>query len=70
MSLRNISDTIITETSEPSKKTAKLAIIMAVHVAAMQQLSGVNALNIYCGPILNSATTAEVAMLIPTLMAT
>jgi MFS family permease len=41
---------------------------MAMYVAAMQQLSGVNAINIYCGPILNHATSTEVAMLMSTLI--
>jgi SP family xylose:H+ symportor-like MFS transporter len=43
--------------------------MMAVHVAIAQQLSGVNAINVYCGPILQKATSSvEVALLIPTLL--
>lgn len=43
--------------------------MMAVHVAVAQQFSGVNAINVYCGPILEKATSSvEVALLIPTLL--
>jgi hypothetical protein len=50
-------------------KTSKLAFMMAVSVAVTQQLTGVNAINVYCGPILEKATSAEIAMLVPTLLA-
>ena len=43
--------------------------MMAIHVAIVHQLSGVNAINIYCGPILEKASSAEVALLVPTLLA-
>ena len=41
---------------------------MAFHVSVTQQLTGVNAINVYCGPILEKATSAELAMFIPTLL--
>ena len=50
-------------------KQSRLAFMMAVHVAIAQQLSGVNAINIYCGPILEKATSSvEMALLIPSLL--
>jgi hypothetical protein len=41
---------------------------MAIHVAISQQLSGVNAFNLYCGQILNKNMTFELALIMPTLM--
>lgn len=42
--------------------------MMAVHVAIAQQLTGINAINVYCGPILEKATSTEIAILVPTLL--
>ena len=36
---------------------------MGLHLAVMQQLSGVNAINLYCNPIVNKAVTGELALL-------
>ena len=45
-----------------------VAILMAFHVGAFQQLSGVNAINIYCGPIIEDISTGEIRLIIPTLL--
>lgn len=52
-------------------KQPRLAFMIAAYVAIAQQLSGVNAINVYCGPILEKAVSSvELALLVPTLLAT
>lgn len=70
--IQNINEeSVLTEDEglEAKVKKSKLANIMGVHIIVMTQMSGVNAYNVYCGPILNQATTPQIAMLLPTLMA-
>jgi len=45
------------------KRNSKITIIMGLHLAIMQQLSGVSAINIYCNPIVEKAVTGELSLL-------
>lgn len=43
-------------------------MLMSFHVAASQQLCGVNAINIYCGPIIEDIVGGELRLFIPSLL--
>jgi hypothetical protein len=43
-------------------------MIIAIHLAAMQQLSGVNAISVYAWQITEKVSTGELSLLIPSLI--
>ena len=49
-------------------KDIKITIIIAIHLAIMQQFSGINAIVVYGSKIAVSATTGELQLLIPSLI--
>lgn len=61
-------DTIISEDETVQIKTNKIPIIVAIHLAALQQLSGINALAVYGGKIASKAVSGELALLMPSLI--
>lgn len=42
--------------------------MVAIHLAALQQLSGINAVAVYGGDIAAKATSGELALLMPSLI--
>lgn len=42
--------------------------IVGVHLAIMQQFSGINAINIYCNPIVTRTTRGELVLLMSSLI--
>ena len=47
------------------RKTPRAALAVALYMALTNQLSGANAVNIYCGPIAAKSVSFELALLIP-----
>ena len=52
----------------PKRKTNKLPIIIAIHVAALQQISGINAFVVYGGDIASKTASGELPALMPSLI--
>ncbi len=60
-----------TNLSEKESQQAKgtiIPVVVAIHLAALQQLSGVNAIVVYGGDIASNATTGELSSLMPTII--
>ena len=51
-----------------AQKSNKIPIIVAIHLAALQQLSGINALAVYGGDIAANASKGELSLLMPSLI--
>lgn len=47
--------TVLTESQEEKKVANKLPVVVAIHLAALQQISGINAIAIYGGDIASKA---------------
>lgn len=50
-------ESIMSEDDIMDSKHNKIPVIVAIHLAALQQLSGINALAVYGGDIAGKATT-------------
>lgn len=48
--------------------SSKVPIIVAFHLAIMQQFSGINGVAVYGGKIASQATSGEIASLMPSLI--
>lgn len=51
-----------------NQSSSRASTIVGMHLSVMQQFSGINAINIYCNPIVNRATSGELALLMSSLV--
>lgn len=65
VSTKNIN---LSEKESQQAKGTIIPVIVAIHLAALQQLSGVNAIVVYGGDIASNATTGELSSLMPTII--
>jgi len=49
-------------------KSLPITIVVAIHLAILQQFSGINAVALYAGSIAGKATSEAVASLMPSLI--
>lgn len=49
-------------------ETPRSAILLSIHLSALMQLSGINVVSIYSGEILNSITTGELSLIMPSII--
>lgn len=61
-------DTVLSEQTLPSSPNPVITIVIALHLAIMQQFSGINAVAVYGGKIAGKATGGELANLMPSLI--
>jgi hypothetical protein len=65
VSTKNIN---LSEKESQQAKGTIIPVVVAIHLAALQQLSGVNAIVVYGGDIASNATTGELSSLMPTII--
>jgi MFS family permease len=65
VSTKNIN---LSEKESQQTKGTIIPVVVAIHLAALQQLSGVNAIVVYGGDIASNATTGELSSLMPTII--
>lgn len=58
----------LSEKESQQAKGSIIPVMVAIHLAALQQLAGVNAIVVYGGDIASNATTGELSSLMPTII--
>jgi hypothetical protein len=63
-----LDESLLSETQRQEVQKQRASTIVGMHLSVMQQFSGINAINIYCNPIVNRATSGELALLMSSLV--